>query len=62
MPVSALSFPGMSPPTNNDEVVALKAWLDKNALHVPPKSALSKAVTYTLGKGESLFDTSNARP
>lgn len=32
----------------------LKGWLDKKALHVPPKTALGKAVTYTLGQWDKL--------
>lgn len=32
----------------------LKTWLDKKALHVPPRTALGKAVTYTLGQWDKL--------
>lgn len=31
-----------------------KAWLDKSALHVPPKSAVGKAIAYNLGQWEKL--------
>ena len=31
-----------------------EAWLDKSANQVPPKTALGKAVTYTLGQWEKL--------
>jgi transposase len=31
-----------------------KAWLDKSALHVPPKSAVGKAIAYSLGQWEKL--------
>ena len=31
-----------------------KAWLDKSALQVPPKSAVGKAVAYSLGQWEKL--------
>jgi len=31
-----------------------KAWLDKSALHVPPKSLLGKAIHYTLGQWHKL--------
>ena len=33
----------------------MKAWLDEKALHVPPTSALGKAVTYTLGRWDKLI-------
>ena len=32
----------------------LKAWLDKKALHVPPQTALGKAVGYALGQWDKL--------
>ncbi len=31
-----------------------KAWLDKSALHVPPKSAIGKAIAYSLGQWTKL--------
>lgn len=32
----------------------MKSWLEKKALHVPPQTALGKAVGYTLGQWEKL--------
>ncbi len=31
-----------------------KSWLDKSALQVPPKSAVGKAIAYSLGQWEKL--------
>jgi transposase len=33
---------------------SMKSWLEKKALHVPPQTALGKAVGYTLGQWEKL--------
>ena len=34
---------------------SIKKWLDKKALHVPPSTALGKAVSYTLGQWDKLI-------
>ena len=36
------------------ELESMKAWLEKKALHVPPQTAVEKAVGYTLGQWQKL--------
>ncbi|MCG9702975.1 IS66 family transposase [Vibrio natriegens] len=40
--------------TSKNELTKFKKWLDKTALRVPKKSALGKAVHYTLGQWDKL--------